>query len=215
MDFPDDDYWAFLWAGVSDTHTHPDHWLWHFLPACIRLRLQMLLSEYLQTARHALLLQTALCLLHNNYCVSASKNGVVQNSNISAIMPTSLFEALFSISLHPALFWQLLWPGQGSLYIWNRFMGSDPNAVLRRIGFPKSPGAAVANIRICSLQNAIHIFDHTSFIHVNSGIQSSLKSTVVRIHKSSHLSHTPYTKKASTVSLFSTNNDIMKTFWSQ
>ena len=49
------------------------------------------------TARRAWLLQTALCLLHNNYCVSASKNGVVQNSNISAIMPTSLFEALLRV----------------------------------------------------------------------------------------------------------------------
>ena len=40
------------------------------------------------------------------YIVSASKHGVVQNSSISAIMPTSLFEALFSVSLHLTLFWQ-------------------------------------------------------------------------------------------------------------
>ena len=25
MNLPDDDYWAFLRAGVSDTHRHPDH----------------------------------------------------------------------------------------------------------------------------------------------------------------------------------------------
>lgn len=36
-------------------------------------------------------------LLKEHPLVSASKHGVVQNSRIPAIMPTSLFEALFSI----------------------------------------------------------------------------------------------------------------------